>query len=232
MNAWGVIASSLYWGLRAATCSSVKMIDEGGASSLREKSPIIIVANHQSHADTAVLFAVLPKVCRARVRFVASASRFRRAEPGASLREVLERWLLHGLAVHAYRAILVGGDESGLRAIDTLSRLLNDGAAIAMYPEGTRSRDGTLSKLRPGVAMLALSTGCQVIPVRIDGTGDALPKSTRFPKFFNRVTVRVRGPLRAFPHETHAEFLDRVAASLEQRTRSAMTQPRNSEACA
>jgi 1-acyl-sn-glycerol-3-phosphate acyltransferase len=214
MNMWPLAARGLYLGLRTVTLSSVRTIDEGGGKCLAEGSAVVIAANHQSHADTAVLHASLPRSCRARVRFVASAVRFQRAERGAPMREVLERWLLHGLAVHAYGSVLVGGEESGLRSIDTLSRLLQDRAAIAMYPEGTRSRDGSLGRLRPGVAMLALATGCSVVPVRIDGTRDALPKSTRFPKFGNRVTVRLRMPLVAKPAETHASFLERVAASL------------------
>lgn len=215
MNAWPLAAWSLHWGLRAATLARVRMIDEGGVRTLGETGAVVIVANHQSHADTSVLHASLPPNCRRRVRFVASATRFRRADAGAPLRERLERWLLHGLAVRAYGAVLVGGDESGLRSIDTLSRLLAQGAAVAMYPEGTRAPGATLGKLKPGVAMLALATGCRVVPIRIDGTRDALPKSSRFPRFGARITLRARPPLIARAGESHADFLARIARSLE-----------------
>ena len=127
MNAWPLIASSIYHGLRIGTLSSVRAIDEGGLAMLASLAPVVVAANHQSHADTAVLFSLLPRPCRARVRFVASSVRFARARPGAPIGERVERWLLHGLAVHAYQAILVGGDANGLRR----HRDVSGGHAIA-----------------------------------------------------------------------------------------------------
>ncbi len=211
---WSVCASSIYHGLRLGTLSTVRAVDEGGLEALSSDAPILIVANHQSHADTAVLHGLLPKACRARVRFVASSVRFAHAPPGSPLRERFERWLLHGLALHAYRSILVGGELNGLRSVDTLTDALREGAIIAMYPEGTRSRDGRLGPLKPGAAMLAIGTGCVVIPVRIDGTREALPKSLHFPRLRNRVIARFREPLVARSNETHTELLARIAASL------------------
>jgi 1-acyl-sn-glycerol-3-phosphate acyltransferase len=212
--AWPIAADCLYHGLRLGTLSSVRAIDEGGLDALMSDAPIVIVANHQSHADTAVLHALLPRRCRSRVRFVASSVRFARADAGAPLRERVERWLLNGLAVHAYRSILVGGELNGLRSVDTLTDALNEGAAIAMYPEGTRSRDGKLGAMKPGVAMLALSTGCAVVPVRLDGTREALPKSLRFPRMRNRVRACFRAPIFAHANESHASLLERIAAAL------------------
>jgi len=214
MNAWSLLAGSIYHGLRLGTLSSVRAIDEGGLATLGGSEPLVIAANHQSHADTAVLFSLLPRHARARVRFVASSVRFARAKPGAPIGERAERWLLHGLALQAYRAILVGGELNGLRSVDTLSDALRDGAAIAMYPEGTRSRDGLLGTLKPGVAMLAIATGCAVVPVRIDGTREALPKSLHFPRLRNQVRVRFRTPLAARAGETHGEFLARLSVAL------------------
>jgi 1-acyl-sn-glycerol-3-phosphate acyltransferase len=211
---WPIAACTIYHGLRLGTLSSVRAIDEGGLSALEGDQPIVIVANHQSHADTAVLHSLLPPRCRARVRFVASSVRFARAKPGAPIRERAERWLLHGLALHAYHAVLVGGELNGLRSVDTLTDALREGAAVAMYPEGTRSRDGALGPMKPGVAMLAIATGCAVVPVRLDGTREALPKSLRFPRLRNKVRARFRTPVVAAPGESHADFLVRIARSL------------------
>ena len=214
MNAWPLIASSIYHGLRIGTLSSVRAIDEGGLAMLASLAPVVVAANHQSHADTAVLFSLLARPCRARVRFVASSVRCARARPGAPIGERVERWLLHGLAVHAYQAILGGGDANGLRSIDALTNALRKGDAIAMYPEGTRSRDGSLGSIKPGVAMLAIATGCAVVPVRIDGTREALPKSLHFPRLRNQVRVRFRAPLTAKADESHGEFLARLTIAL------------------
>ncbi len=218
MNLWNAFSRMLYDGLRIATLSTVTVIDEGGLKIVDEAERVILAANHQSHADTSVLYYALPLTSRRRVRFVASGPRFRLAESGAPIRERLERWMLHGLAVYVFRAILVGGDASGLRAVESISHALASGDLVAMYPEGTRSRTGALAALKPGVAMVALATGCTVIPVRIDGTLQALPKSLRFPRFRNRVTVRFRAPITACEGETHAQFLARLSAAIAPST--------------
>ncbi|MSR42384.1 MAG: 1-acyl-sn-glycerol-3-phosphate acyltransferase [Phycisphaerales bacterium] len=215
MNAWSLFSKALYDGLRLATLSTVKVIDEGGAHVLAAHAPFILAANHQSHADTSVLFYTLPRACRDRVRFVASGPRFRLTTKDASRKERLERWMLNGLAVRVFRAILVGGDDSGLRSIELISSALEGDGIVAMYPEGTRSRTGELGTLKPGIAMVALATGCRVVPVRLDGTLQALPKSLRFPRFRNRITVRFRAPLQALPSETHAQFLARLKLAIQ-----------------
>jgi 1-acyl-sn-glycerol-3-phosphate acyltransferase len=214
MNPWPLLASTIYHGLRLGTLTSVRTNDEGGLADLHHQGPILIVANHQSHADTAVLFAALPAGARQRVRFVASATRFTRAARGAPWKERIERWFLNRMALRAYRAVLVGGDESGLKAVEMLSGALRSGAVLVLYPEGTRSRDGTLGKLKPGVAMLALSMPCKVVPVRLDGVLAALPKARRFPRLRSRIVIRVRPSLVPREGETHHEFLGRVAAAL------------------
>ena len=215
MSAWSVFARTLYEVLRVGTLSSVRAIDEGGFATLNSDACVIIAANHVSHADTSVLYWELPQPCRARARFVASGSRFSLAKPSAPLRERFERWLLHGLAVNAYHAILVGGDVHGLQSIEQISLALRDGSVVAMYPEGTRSKTGVLRPLKPGVAMVACATKCIVVPVRIDGTREALPKSMKFPRFRSRISVRFRAPLVAETGETHANFLARLTHALQ-----------------
>ena len=213
--AWSCFAIVMFHGLKFVTMSRVRAIDEGGLATLLSDVPIVIVANHQSHADTTVLHRLLPRKCRARFHFVASSVRFAYASRGAPLLERLERWFLRGLALHAYNAILVGGDRHGLRAVDDLAAVLRAREVVAMYPEGTRSHDGSIGALKPGVAMLAIATACKVVPVRLDGTREALPKSLHFPRLRNKICVRFRAPLTAVSWESHDTFLARLAQALE-----------------
>ncbi|NBQ14631.1 MAG: 1-acyl-sn-glycerol-3-phosphate acyltransferase [Proteobacteria bacterium] len=202
MNAWPSFAAALYHGLHVVTAARVRSIDEGGMAALAGNRPVIIVANHQSHADTPVIAMNVPRERRTRLRFLASAARFGGPARARGIRDRAERWFLHGMAVHAYGAILVGDEHIGL------------GAVMVIFPEGTRSRDGSLGSLRPGAAIAALESGAPLVPMRLDGTGDALPKSVRRVRWRPTVTVRVRAPIVPAPGESPEALTARIAIAL------------------
>lgn len=66
---------------------------------------------------------------------------------------------------------------------------------LVLFPEGTRSRDGSIGKARGGAGMLVLLARPTVVPVRIDGMDEVLPVGARFPRIFKRITVRYGKPL-------------------------------------
>jgi 1-acyl-sn-glycerol-3-phosphate acyltransferase len=66
---------------------------------------------------------------------------------------------------------------------------------FAIYPEGTRTRDGLLHRGHTGVARLSLRTRTPIVPVGLIGTDEVQPVDRRMPRFFRRVTVRFGEPL-------------------------------------
>lgn len=72
-----------------------------------------------------------------------------------------------------------------MAAIRTAMNVLKSGETLGIFPEGTRSRTGHMLPLLSGASMLALRSGCDVIPVYIDG---------RY-RPFRRMTVRVGKPV-------------------------------------
>ena len=69
-----------------------------------------------------------------------------------------------------------GRDVSGLRRI---IKMLKEGHAVLLFPEGTRSPDGTLQAAEPGAGLVALKAGVPVLPVRIFGTFESLSRHTK-----------------------------------------------------
>jgi 1-acyl-sn-glycerol-3-phosphate acyltransferase len=71
-----------------------------------------------------------------------------------------------------------GMGASGLK--ETLRRVRN-GGVVLLFPEGTRSRDGSLGELKPGIAALAARAKVPIIPAGLAGTFEAWPRNRPFP---------------------------------------------------
>src|SRR5690606_19208666 len=93
-----------------------------------------------------------------------------------------------------------GARQAAVDAPDPPPRDRDEGLAVALYPEGTRSLDGRLYKGRTGVAFLALQTGAPVVPVGLVGTDKVMPVGAKFPSLRERVTVRFGMPLELSHH--------------------------------
>ncbi|OGY17935.1 MAG: hypothetical protein A3F04_01965 [Candidatus Chisholmbacteria bacterium RIFCSPHIGHO2_12_FULL_49_9] len=75
--------------------------------------------------------------------------------------------------------------------LDTLGGLMSSGYSVVVSPEGTRSELPLEEReLRTGTAELALRTHCPVIPVRLYGFEDVMPKGTPLPRLFDRLQRR------------------------------------------
>lgn len=114
------------------------------------------------------------------------------------------------------KCIPVRPGRRDLKAINRSMRALSEGTMI-LFPEGTRSRDGSIGKGRPGAGLALLGTGATVIPVTITGMDSVLPIGKLFPRFGNRVSVYFGKPidysdLKGEPRsrETAQQVVDRV----------------------
>jgi 1-acyl-sn-glycerol-3-phosphate acyltransferase len=76
-----------------------------------------------------------------------------------------------------------------------------------VFPEGTRSPDGSLQEAQDGVAVLAMRTGAPIVPLGIAGSNGVWPKGQKLPHPGGHVTVRVGRPFR--PLELLPEGTDR-----------------------
>ena len=164
--------------------------------------PLIVMSNHQSHFDIPIIYCAFPST----LRMVAKAELFRVPIWGRAMRE----------------AGFVSVDRSGNRA-QAMDAMRQAGDAIArginiwIAPEGTRSPDGRLGKLKKGGFLLAQATGASIVPLTIDGSRDILPKNSKLvrPGAVVRVTfgdpIDAEGrPIAALMDEVRAFFAAHV----------------------
>jgi 1-acyl-sn-glycerol-3-phosphate acyltransferase len=138
--------------------------------------PYVFASNHASHADTMIIVTSLPGRLRRRVVVAAAADYFFPNRVTAVLTALF------------VGAIPVERDRVSRRTLDLCHRLLGEGWSLILYPEGGRSPDGEIQEFRPGAAWMARRADVPVVPVRLDGTYDVMPKGRALPR---RAPVRV-----------------------------------------
>jgi 1-acyl-sn-glycerol-3-phosphate acyltransferase len=128
----------------------------------------VVVANHASHADTAVLLAALP--ADAQPVFAAAADYWF----DVPVRRFVATSLIGVLPVRR------SGDDIYAQLLAAVRPALNAGCTVVIYPEGTRSTDGNVGEFRSGAIRLARDCGVPIVPVAVLGTAEVLPKGARF----------------------------------------------------
>lgn len=151
--------------------------------------PVIFASNHLSFIDSIAIPVAAPRP----VHFLAKSSYFE----GTGMKGALSKTFFESIGAIPVRR---GAGQAALDALDLQRQLLEDGLAVALYPEGTRSTDGRLYKGRTGVAFLALQTGAPVVPVGLIGTDKVMPVGAKMPSMSERITVRFGQPLDLSPH--------------------------------
>jgi len=125
-----------------------------GAEHIPRDQPIILMGNHQSNFDILSLFQAIP----IRFNWLAKEELFRVPLFGRSMQSA------------GYIPINRGDGRDSLKSLDRAARLVSGGTSIAIFPEGTRSNDGTLLPFKRGGFILASKAGVPIIPFSISGS--------------------------------------------------------------
>ena len=128
-------------------------------------APVLFVANHSSHMDTPVILRALPR-------------RFRRHTAVAAAADYFYAKRRLGWTVSLFFGTLpMARDGRGLDEDSTahIDKLFKAGWSLVMFAEGTRSRDGSVGKLRSGAAVLAAQYGLPLMPIHVTGTHEVMP---------------------------------------------------------
>lgn len=154
-----------------------------GRRNVPKTGAVILASNHLSFIDSVVIPVVAPR----RIQFLAKSYYFE----GQGVSGWIKRRFFAGIGAVGVRR---GAGQDSQDALEASKGILESGNAFAVYPEGTRSRDGRLYRGRTGVAWLALTTGAPVVPVGLIGTERLQPVGSKVPAFA-RVTVAFGAPI-------------------------------------
>jgi 1-acyl-sn-glycerol-3-phosphate acyltransferase len=136
----------------------------------------IFVANHASIYDIPILFSALPR----QLRIIAKAALGRIPFVGWHLRR----------AGH----LLVDRQNPGAAVLKKMQRMVQEGASLIVFPEGSRTNDGLVHRFKGGVFLLAIDTGLPIVPVSVSGSRTVMPKG-RLMVCPARVRVTVHDPI-------------------------------------
>jgi 1-acyl-sn-glycerol-3-phosphate acyltransferase len=159
-----------------------------GRENVPATGPVILASNHLSFIDSIAIPLVAPR----RVGYLAKAEYWQ----GTGFAGWLQRALFTALGALPVER---GTHRAAQAALDTALGVLEAGGAFGIYPEGTRSRDGRLHRGKTGVAWLALTADCPVVPVAVRGTDRVQPVGAGWPRP-HRVSITFGEPL-TFPDQ-------------------------------
>ena len=131
-----------------------------GLERIEKGKPYVVVSNHQSMLDILILLARLPL----QFKFIAKRELFRIPFLG---------W---HLALARYISLNRRDPESGKACLMKAREWLQKGMSVIFFPEGTRSPDGEIHEFKAGAFKLALEEKCDILPMVILGTREAIPK--------------------------------------------------------
>jgi 1-acyl-sn-glycerol-3-phosphate acyltransferase len=133
-----------------------------GLENVESRSPKIYLVNHQSAFDIFALLAFLP----VHFKFV--------------LKQELMKIPLLGLSMRraGYIGIERNEPRKAAQSMHEAAGRIGNGFSVVIFPEGTRSTDGKIQDFRPGAFHLVLKSGCDIVPVTMNGSYRIMPKKS------------------------------------------------------
>jgi 1-acyl-sn-glycerol-3-phosphate acyltransferase len=159
------MGGSFFWQVRTVGLENVPR--SGGA---------LLAANHQSYLDPPLIGAYLPR----EMHFMARRTLFRNP--------------LFGAIIGRLNAFAIERDTADVKGVKNAIERLQRGDLLLVFPEGTRTRDGTVGRMKAGIGILAERAAVPIVPVLIVGARDVWPKGAVFPRL-GRISIVYGRPM-------------------------------------
>jgi 1-acyl-sn-glycerol-3-phosphate acyltransferase len=199
-NGDGVHHVARAWGKSILWVSGVRVKAKGSVPHWPSRS-YVYMSNHQSNFDIPVLLSALP----VQFRWLAKAELFKIPLFGRSMRGA------------GYISIDRSNRKSAFKSLARAADMIRKGTSVMIFPEGTRSSDGSLLPFKKGGFVLAVDAGVPIIPIVISGTHDIMPKG-RMLISSRRVRIDVGNPIQTsdYTRKTKDDLMTRVRAAMSE----------------
>lgn len=137
-----------------------------GAERVPAKGPVLLIANHQSYLDPALIGMF---ITQRQLHYIARRGLFKVRGLGCII-----RWL---------NGIPIPEDGNALSSMRKILDRLEQGHAVLIFPEGSRTPDGAMHRFKAGASAIIKRAQCPVAPVAIEGCFDVWPRTARRPRF-------------------------------------------------
>jgi 1-acyl-sn-glycerol-3-phosphate acyltransferase len=187
------------WSGWVTSFAGVKIVVEHRGT-LDPSQPYVFMANHASSLDIWTAFVAVPR----RLRMIA--------------KKQLARIPLFGWVMWAGRFIFIDrkNGKAARASIEEAGQRIHKGDSVLIFPEGTRTRDGTLGPFKKGGFHLAASAGVPIVPVALRGTRALMPRGSLLLRA-GTVTVIIGEPVatQGLSDEERANLHERVRGIVE-----------------
>jgi len=141
---------------------SLNKIKIVGLDNIPKDKPVIFISNHGSYFDVPIYLAYLPGSFRFIVR-----------------KGLIKIPLIGGyIRLSGHMSIDRAGGTSAHKTLNKAKELLRQGKSIIIFPEGTRTKDGSLGEFKRGSLLIAFDTEVPVVPIAIAGTYNIMPRGS------------------------------------------------------
>jgi len=163
------------------------------------EGPVIVASNHLSWIDIPLIGVAIPR----RIAFMAKSEYFRSR--------------FHAFLVRLYGGFTVDRGAVDRTALNQALAALQDGCALGIFPEGTRSRTLQLQRGKLGIAYLALTNDASIVPIGISGTEKIRTRYENKARLLHRppVTINIGQPFKLPPPATSRPSRAELVAGTE-----------------
>lgn len=166
-----------------------------GAENVLMNRPQIFMANHQSDFDILIVLAYIP----GQFRWIVKKELFKIPVFGKAMRSA------------GYIEIDRQNREKAMKSLEEAAQKIREGKSVVTFPEGTRSKDGTIKPFKQGMFHLAIQAGVPIVPISIIGAHEIMPKrSLRIRPGKIKMVIDRPVDVSGYKIETRGELIERV----------------------